>query len=738
MCSIFRISFTIWSGLYFQLVSLGFFIIANVAIAEPGPGFSRPRDVCTNPACRAAADEFLKNMNPAVSPCTDFFDYACGNFKNHHPLDPKEGTIDYSMKIKTQINNRLREIAESPVKNTDSSSLKKAKLAYKVCTNEEDLEEEGIRPIALEINKQGGWPMAMNNWTPGSRSWIDIEMSYISMLGESAFFRVTVDPDSTIDTINTLMLSPCTSMLPFYVRKHQEHHKDKIKLYRDFIIEVVKEFVMFITLPPYKISEEAQQIIDLEIALTNIKTLSKANEIVETTPAHFQDEYDKIRHVTPNSKIIWADMLKSIFSQTNFNFAPTTIKLQNKGYFVQLAKLLDKTPTRVLVNFIHWQYVRRLIKNSGESMRRRYNDVREELLYGKAQKWWQDCLDTNPAIIAFIHQYLKNHASKKSLETVGTMVDHHKSQLESQIEHTLWLDYSTRLALMKKAKSVTKFLGYPPWYKSSSVIDEYYALLEVTNNHFQNLLNFKKFTIYQTKRLLLAPVGQFPEHSIWSQSVLEETAYFISAFNSLIIPSGALHFPFFHGEDVPENVLYGSTGNIIGHELSHGFDDEGRQYTFNGSSLEWPPDTLQEYNARVKCFVKQFNQYPYKELNEIGRKIYADGKLTASENMADTTGMYIAFAAFRDRARKRNKDYKKLPGLENLTDNQLFFLSFANTWCSYTQPEKLLFMLLLKLPHSISRHRVIGTLSNIADFAKAFNCPHNSAMNPRDKCYLWK
>ncbi|XP_012285153.1 neprilysin-1 [Orussus abietinus] len=743
MDSMLKVLSTSYRSVYVQLISLGIFIFADFVLADPGPELSRPRDdVCIKPSCKVTADEFLRNMKLSVSPCTDFYEYACGNYKDHHPLDPDGSSTDYFKEMELRINNRIRAIAEAPVTNSDSVSLKKAKLAYKVCMNEEAIERSGILPVAQAVNNQDDWPMVVDDWQPKTKTWMDIEMSYIKTLGESAFFRGIVEPDIVTRTENSLTLSPPKFILPTYVLKNPDQHRNSIVLYHNFIIDVAKEFVMFIDVPEDKISDEAQQIIRLEIALIKLKAANKphgGNTVIRIFLEQLQIEYDKTPHKTRNSKIIWTDMVNSIFSQLNYHIPPSTfIKVENMGYFQQLATLLDKTPTRVIVNFVHWQYVRRLLSSCDEGMRERYNVLKKELLRGSPRKRWVQCLRKNPAVIALISHYLKDHVSQKSLDIVDEMINQHKSQMEIQILGTSWLDNGIKFSLYTKAQSARKFLGNPPWYRNTSIIDDYYTELEVGDNHFQNELNSKKFTIYQAQQLLESPAELFPESIIWMDSVLEVNAYFNQLLNSLIVPVGMLYPPLFHGKDVPENVLYGSTGSIIGHELSHAFDDQGRRYDAGGLPLVWDPVSLIQYQERTECFVKQFNKYKLKELEEIGRTAYADGRSTERENTADTTGIFATFAAFRHRARLRNKPFKKLPGLEHLTDDQLFFLSFANIWCSYIKPEKMLFMTLLQASHSFPRYRVIGTLSNIKAFSDTFQCPFNSPMNARDKCYLWK
>ncbi|XP_012285154.1 neprilysin-11 [Orussus abietinus] len=739
MSSTLRVPSTNRRRVYFQLVCLVFFMTADLALAEPGPVFSLPQNICTKPACKATANEFTRNMNPYAPPCTDFFEFACGKFKDHHPLGPEESTTDFFTEMEKEINNRMREIAEAPVKDSDSASLKKAKLAYQVCMNEDALDQEGINPIASDIQKQKGWPMAMDNWNWKSRTWMDIEKSYTSKLGESAFFTAIVERNNIFKSTNTLTLKPPVFLLPSYVLNNPDQHQDKIELYRDFIVDIVKNFQTSVNIPKQNLRDEAQQIINLEIELTRLKNLAdvrQRNSLSHTTPKQFQIEYDIIPHRTSNSKIIWMDMINSIFSQTNYVLPPSGfLILENEIYFKQLAVLLDKTLTRVLVNFVHWQYVRRLLRYCDQATRNRYTVLKKELLRGNSQDRWLECLHQNPAEISLIHRYLKNHVSKKSLETIGKMVDYQKSRLEQQILHSTWLDNAMRNELAKKAETVNKFLGYPAWYKDTEAIDKYFSTLVVRDTHFKNAMYFKKFTIYRAIKLLQTPAEKYPESLIWSEGVLEPNAYFNQPLNSLIVPAGMLLSPLFHGEDVPENVLYGSTGGVTGHELSHAFDDQGRQYAYDGSPLAWSQNNLQEYRARANCIVRQFDAYQNRERPQHGRNSY--GKRTEKENMADTNGMYVTYATYKYRAAQRNKEYQKLPGLEDLTDDKLFFLSFANTWCSYTKPEQVLFMTLIKASHSIPRHRVIGTLSNIRSFAVAFGCLPNTPMNPRDICYLW-
>jgi len=291
-----------------------------------------------------------------------------------------------------------------------------------------------------------------------------------------------------------------------------------------------------------------------------------------------------------------------------------------------------------------------------------------------------------------------------------------------------WMDEKTRYQAEKKAEKITNMIGYPDYIVNNTALDEKYKDLAVTDGYFDNNINFNIWVLQENLKKLDKPV----EKNKWGMTPSTINAYYTPLKNQIVFPAGILQAPFF-SMNRPESLNFGAMGVVMGHELSHAFDDQGRQYDSDGNMRNWwKNDTLEAYKEKIKCIEKEYANFTVN-----GEHI--NGLQTLGENIADNGGLKAAFRAFTN-LNKADKhwSYGALPGL-NMTDHQLFFISFAQVWCDHSTPQAS-HLSTMEDAHSPPRLRVIGTLSNSLDFAKEFKCRKGSKMNPADpnyKCKVW-
>jgi len=201
--------------------------------------------------------------------------------------------------------------------------------------------------------------------------------------------------------------------------------------------------------------------------------------------------------------------------------------------------------------------------------------------------------------------------------------------------------------------------------------------------------------------------------------------------NAIIVPAGILQGSFFSKEH-PRYLNYGSIGVVIGHEITHGFDNKGVQYDKTGSKIPWwDEETEQKFEEKKKCFIDMYDEYTFPELD-----MHVNGTFTLGENIADNGGLSQAYQAYKNFQRKQENEEHKLPGLQKYTNDQMFFISWAQTWCTkYSNPEQIKHQLETD-EHAPGQFRVIGPLSNSEDFVKAFQC-QDSKMDRKSKCKIW-
>lgn len=235
-------------------------------------------------------------------------------------------------------------------------------------------------------------------------------------------------------------------------------------------------------------------------------------------------------------------------------------------------------------------------------------------------------------------------------------------------------------------------------------------------------MKVNQFTLVKNLEKIFVPANK----SEWEMGPPAVNAYYQPTKNQIVFPAGILQAPFYD-VDHPQSLNFGAMGVVMGHELTHAFDDQGREYDKEGNLHQWWHNkTLWHFAERIQCFIDQYSNYTIDGEN-------LDGKSTIGENLADNGGLKAAFNAYE--GWMKNHHELPLPGV-SLNSRQLFFMGFAQVWCSVNTPEALRLQI-LQDPHSPSIYRVIGTLSNSYEFAREFNCPLGSPMNPEKKCTVW-
>jgi endothelin-converting enzyme len=254
-------------------------------------------------------------------------------------------------------------------------------------------------------------------------------------------------------------------------------------------------------------------------------------------------------------------------------------------------------------------------------------------------------------------------------------------------------------------------------------VKKYYENVTVTHSYFKNAITFAKYQTKSTWNTLL-------DGDTWGlsrMSVPAATAFYSLVINTIVIPAGIMQLPIF-SSDLPEYVSYGGLGSVIGHELSHGIDAGSTKVDEAGTTGRWWDSfTTKNYEDRTKCFVQQYSNFTFTD--QKGKITHVNGELTQAENIADAGGLSASFAAWRKRDKARPNQL--LPGLEEFTKEQLFFLSYASLWCAKVGPEQVALENMID-NHSPRDKRILGTLANSRGFREAFQCK-----NKEPTCELW-
>jgi predicted metalloendopeptidase len=308
----------------------------------------------------------------------------------------------------------------------------------------------------------------------------------------------------------------------------------------------------------------------------------------------------------------------------------------------------------------------------------------------------------------YVADYFPPEAKERALELINNL----KAALADRIKTLEWMDEPTKQEALKKLAAFTVKIGYPEKWRD-------YSLLRIDRGPF--VLNAIRAENFEVNRDL-NKIGKLVDRTEWGMTPPTVNAYYNPNMNEIVFPAGILQPPFFYAK-ADDAINYGGIGAVIGHEMTHGFDDQGRQFDAVGNLRDWwSPESAAKFKERSQAIVNQYNEY------EPLPGLHVNGELTQGENIADLGGIKLAYAALQKAL--AGKPREKIDGN---TPEQRFFLSFATIWKSKQRDEDLKLRLNTD-PHSPARYRVDGPLSNLSEFQKAFNIPDNSPMvRPADK-----
>ncbi|XP_065335198.1 endothelin-converting enzyme homolog [Cloeon dipterum] len=420
--------------------------------------------------------------------------------------------------------------------------------------------------------------------------------------------------------------------------------------------------------------------------------------------------------------------MKTVFNGLNLNWDKEGVIVKNSLYFKRLTKLMRESGYQTIRSFQWWKIFSYLAPFTTSKFRTPQR---------KTGPKWKDCAEGVTQIfgMAIGHEYVTKYFEKNQKEKVVEMVTNIKSAFKDRVKSRNWMDEATKKVAMEKIDAVSAHVGFPNWLFVPGKIEEYYQSLNVVDGEwFTSMINIHVF-VHHLKNKKLAEQA----HSLYGvQSPVTVNAFYSIDSNSITIPAAILRPPLYGLGLAALN--YGAIGTIIGHELIHGFDDRGRHRDLNGNQKQWwTNESVAEFNKRKQCLIEQISQYSYKIADT---KYKVNGEVTQGENIADNGGIHVALHAYdlvmarRKQSQLEDPDNEpSLSGLTGFSNRQLFFLSFANVMCkSLTDYAK---KALLKDEHNLSEFRVLGALSNMREFAEAWNCPVGSKMNPANKCVLW-
>merc|ERR1719384_715789 len=434
----------------------------------------------------------------------------------------------------------------------------------------------------------------------------------------------------------------------------------------------------------------------------------------------------------------WALYFDTTFGVNNLAIGDEETVIVVQPDFLLAAETLDRTPETV-ANYFNFRAWMSYASNLNQEMRDiawRYQSAVSGV--DTPAPRWETCLtkSVNAFGFAAAHEYVIANFEESAKAEADAMVEQLRAAFKELVNEAEWMDAETKVKAQEKADMMLQLIGYPDWLLDNAEVDKYYS--DAIADYPDGESFFSKAVVMRSwaAKQDLVTLREAPQRDVWLMHPAIVNAWYSPNHNTITFPAGILQPPFFKG-GYPRYLNFGAIGMVIGHEITHGFDDQGRQYDGTGNAVPWwSQQTIENFAVEAQCFIDQYDGYEVPELEDVlGEDAHLNGKNCQGENIADNGGIRETYRAYSNSVASEGAE-PKLPGLTQFTSEQLLFVSYAQVWCEIQTPESLLSQVLTDV-HSPGRFRVIGPLGNSEDFQKEFSCPAHAAMNRPDKCKLW-
>lgn len=668
------------------------------------------------------AKVMMKYMDQTANPCDDFYQYACGNWAKHNPIPKDKAGYDTFEILRESLDTVLKNLLEEPIlqRQTDSNdAVIKAKHLFHSCMNYDILEERMEKPLLQILEKLGGWPILQSNWNASNFDWLYLT-AQLRLYNNDIFISEWVGPDIKNSDQYIIQFDQTSLGLPTRDYFLQSSNAIYLNAYKSYMIKIAT----LLGSPLNNAKKQVEELIEFEKKLAQIT--SSPDERKNVSDLYKRMSIGELRTIIP--QIDWQKYLSIVLSRpANVSESVVVFALQ---YFQDLVNLLSNTSSRTISNYLLWRFVRHRVNNLDD----RFQEAKQKfynILFGREQAppRWKNCVaqvNSNMGMVVG-SMFVKKYFNKNSKNDTLLMTRKIQKSFKELLNKTTWIDKNTKEIASEKVDAMLLRIGYPDFILEPELLNARYKnVVILPGKYFENTLH----VLYHLTRVEQDRLGSPVNKTLWNTAPAVVNAYYNRNKNQIMFPAGILQPPFYHAY-FPRSLNYGGIGVVIGHEITHGFDDKGRLFDKDGNFHRWWKDeAIEKFHRRAQCLIDQYSKY---KLPEVGMSI--DGINTQGENIADNGGIKQAFRAYEKWLKTNGDEKENLPGI-NATGKQLFFLNFAQIWCGSMRPEATKNKLKTAV-HSPGKFRVIGTLSNTRDFAQVFNCPLGTPMNPIKKCSVW-
>ncbi len=644
----------------------------------------------------------VKNLDRSVEACTDFFQFANGNWIKNTEIPGTESRwgsfnilAENNRNILKTVLDRASESSGEP--GTDSQLIGDF---YFSCMDEDAIEAAGKKPVMPYLNEID----RIRN-----RKGIQDHIARMHNIGIPALFGFGGGTD--LKDSNMYIANSGQGGLSMPNRDYYIDGNPKFQETREKFREYMRNMFMLVGDSEQTARDNAHAVMRIQVRLAYASLENTA--LRNPDNRYSKVSVDEAERITPNFS--WSSYMtaRGVKGVSDFNIG-------QPEFFKAVNKMLADVSVDDWKTYLRWMTINSAAPLLSKDFADLHFDFFRKHLTGTKEQHprWRRCVQATDSAIgeALGQEYVKLAFKPESKERMNELIDNLFAAFRQRLDNLEWMSDETKTKALAKLLTFKRKIGYPDklrGYKGLAIDRKSYA---------ENSIRAGRLEIERN----IEDIGKPVDRTRWGMTPPTVNAYYHPLLNEIVFPAGILQPPFFNPE-ADDAINYGSIGGVIGHEITHGFDDQGSRFDADGNlKMWWTKDDREKFEERAECVVKQFSGY------EVQPNLFMNGKLTLGENIGDLGGLTVAYDAF-----KKSLEGKPKPEtIDGFTAEQRFFLGWAQVW-AIKATEEIERLQVATDPHALARWRVNGPMSNMPQFAEAFGCKKPSPMVRKDMCVIW-
>jgi endothelin-converting enzyme/putative endopeptidase len=645
-------------------------------------------------------------MDTTADPCINFAQYACGNFTRLYPIPADRPAYGTGALVYEHTEDALHALLDKVEAYNPSRTPNEQKIGdfYATCMDKDAVQSAGLKPLQGEFDRIAALK---------SKADLTALLAHDQLIDVTAFFNYGEQQDFKDARKQIAFVDQGGLGLPerdYYLRTGAAAEKT-----RQQYVQHITNMLKLLGEPDAAAASDAGKIMQLETALAKVSM----DITSQRDPKNVYHPMTVAQLAELEPAISWISFFRATGTPP-----VTDLNVANPDFFKGLDAVIQSTDLETIKVYLRWQLINGIPGTALPSAL----DEESFSFYGHSlrgqpeqQARWKRCVQSTDRALGealgevYVKAYFPPESKAKTLQMVHDIED----AMDRNIGTLSWMSEATQVKARQKLRLIADKIAYPDHWR------DYSALTVVRGDALGNTIRAIEFENHRQ----LAKIGKPVDRGEWDMSPPTINAYYSPSMNDINFPAGILQSPFFDPQ-ATDAENYGHVGAIVGHELTHGFDDQGRQFDGNGNLADWwTAEDAKKFDAMTDCEVKEYSSFTAVD------EVKVNGKLTLGENTADNGGLRLAYMALLADAQRKGSDMNAKDA-SGFTPAQQFFLAHGQNWCGSTRPEQLRLQVQTD-PHSPREFRINGVVQNMPEFGRAFGCKTGQPMMPTDACRVW-